>query len=48
MDIRLEILAFEQLLLEPETRKNDGLLEQLLAKSSLNLELSAKAGQKRR
>ncbi|WP_178081012.1 MULTISPECIES: nuclear transport factor 2 family protein [unclassified Pseudomonas] len=31
MDIRLEILAFEQLLLEPETRKNDRLLEQLLA-----------------
>lgn len=31
MDIRLEILAFKQLLLEPETRKNDRLLEQLLA-----------------
>src|SRR5579872_860197 len=31
MDIRLEILAFEQLLLEPEARKNDRLLKQLLA-----------------
>lgn len=31
MDIRLEILALEQLLLDPEARKNDRLLKQLLA-----------------
>ncbi len=31
MDIRLEFLALEQLLLEPEARKNDRLLKQLLA-----------------
>ena len=31
MDIRLDILALEQLLLEPEARKNDRLLNQLLA-----------------
>ena len=31
MGIRLEILALERLLLEPETRKNDGLLKQLLS-----------------
>ncbi|KRP62174.1 hypothetical protein TU82_23245 [Pseudomonas orientalis] len=31
MDIRLEILALEQLLLEPAARKNDRLLKQLLA-----------------
>lgn len=31
MDTRLEILALEQLLLEPKARKNDRLLKQLLA-----------------
>ena len=31
MDIRLEILALEQLLLQPEVRSNDRLLEELIA-----------------
>ncbi|MDF5920206.1 hypothetical protein P4133_13735 [Pseudomonas aeruginosa] len=48
MDIRLEILALEQLLLEPESRKNDRLLKQLLTEDFVEFGAIGKAGRKRR
>ncbi|MBK4988477.1 nuclear transport factor 2 family protein [Pseudomonas sp. S36] len=42
MDIRLQILALEALLLEPETRKNDRLLKRLLVEDFVEFGASGK------